>query len=85
MTWCIEWNTQPQSKIDSIHFETVEKVAERNRRMLEQGNVPSYFVVGVAATPAEARQFADAYKAQNPRKQRTKSIHCRKPRPARRA
>jgi hypothetical protein len=66
MTWCIEWNIAPQSDVDSIHIDTVEKVAERNRRMLEQGKVPTYFVIGVAATPGEARQMADDYKAQNP-------------------
>lgn len=66
MTWCIEWNTEPQSDVDSINIDTVEKVAERNRRMLEQGKVPTYFVIGVAATPGEARQIATDYKAQNP-------------------
>lgn len=67
MTWCIEWNIAPQSELDSIHIDPVEKVAERNRRMLEQGKVPTYFVIGTALTVAEACQFAAEYKAQNPR------------------
>lgn len=67
MTWCIEWNISPQSGIDDINIDPVEKVAERNRRILKQGKVPTYFVIGYASTPGEARQFADEYKAKNPR------------------
>lgn len=67
MTWCIEWNISPQSDMDDIHIDTVERVAERNRRMLNQGKVPTYFVIGCAPTIGEARQFATEYKAQNSR------------------
>jgi len=67
MIWCIEWNISPQSGMDDFHINTVEQVAETNRRMLEQGKVPTYFVIGTTATVSEARQFASEYKAQHPR------------------
>jgi len=53
--------------MDDFHINTVEQVAETNRRMLEQGKVPTYFVIGTTATVSEARQFASEYKAQHPR------------------
>jgi len=67
MIWCIEWNISPKSEMDEIHIDPVEKVAERNRRILEQGKVPTWFVIGYASTPGEARQFANEYKEKNPR------------------
>ena len=67
MTWCVEWNINPQSGMDDLHIDTIEKVAEKNRRMLEQGKVPSYFVIGHASSISEARQFANEYLAQHPR------------------
>lgn len=67
MTWCVEWNISPQSSMDDIHIDTIEKVAEKNRRMLEQGKVPTYFVIGYAPSAGEARQLANEYLAQHPR------------------
>jgi len=67
MVWCVEWNISPQSSIDDIHIDTVENIAKKNRQMLERGQVPTYFVIGTAPTIGEARQFADEYKARNPR------------------
>ena len=67
MIWCIEWNISPQSDTDDFNVDTVERVAEKNRRMLEHGKVPSYFVIGYAPTIGEARQFAIEYKTQHPR------------------
>jgi len=67
MVWCVEWNISPQSGMDDIHIDTVENIAKKNRKMLECGQVPTYFVIGFAPTVGEARQFADEYKSQNPR------------------
>ncbi len=67
MTWCIELNVSPQSGMDDIHIDTLEKIAEKNRRMLEQGKTPTYFVIGHAPSISEARQFANEYLAQHPR------------------
>jgi len=53
--------------MDDIHIDTLEKIAEKNRRMLEQGKTPTYFVIGHAPSISEARQFANEYLAQHPR------------------
>jgi len=67
MTWCIELNVSPQSGMDGINIDTIEKIAKKNRRMLEQWKTPTFFVIGHAPSISKARQLANEYLAQHPR------------------
>lgn len=67
MNWCVEWNISPQSGMDNFHIDSVDNIAKKNRQMLEQGKVPTYFVIGHAPTIGEARQIANEYLTMHPR------------------
>jgi len=40
-----------------------DRVADRNRKLLSEGKVPNWIVIGIADSPADARAFLDAYRA----------------------
>jgi hypothetical protein len=48
--------------MNDFNTDTPERIAERNRKLLSEGRVPRCAVIGVAASPAKASAFQDAYR-----------------------
>ena len=58
----IEENANTTNSFNEFNVDTADRVADRNRKLLSEGKVPSWIVIGVADSPADARAFLDAYK-----------------------
>lgn len=63
MQLLIEVNLNATNGMNEFNDATADQIAARNRKLLSEGKVPSWIVIGVAASPAEARTVRDAYRA----------------------
>lgn len=59
----IEENSNPTNEFNEFNVDTAERVADRNRKLLSAGTAPDWIVIGVAESPAEARAWLEAYRA----------------------
>lgn len=59
----IEENSNPTNEFNAFNVDTAERVADRNRKMLSEGTVPNWIVIGVADSPTHARAWVEAYLA----------------------
>lgn len=58
----VEENSNPTNSFNEFNVDTADRVADRNRKLLSEGKVPNWIVIGVADSPADAREFVDAYR-----------------------
>jgi len=58
----IEENSNPTNSFNEFNVDTADRVADRNRKLLSEGKVPNWIVIGVADSPADARAFLDVYR-----------------------
>lgn len=62
MQLLIEENLEPTNGMNEFNTDTADRIAERNRKLLSEGKIPRWVVIGVAASPAKASAFRDAYR-----------------------
>jgi hypothetical protein len=63
MIFCIEWDVGSRSDCEQLQIDTLDNVAEKNRCSLENGKLPTNFIIGYALTIDKAREFAAQYRA----------------------
>jgi hypothetical protein len=59
----VELNLSPTSDFDKYNTDTLERICQRNLKMLSAGKQPTFVLIGVAESATAARHFVDSYKA----------------------